>query len=75
MHRQVLEGHEKALRREHPNTLTSVYCLAYLLAKRRNYKELLALYNRACDRYSVILSKHYPTTRACCQHCSEMLAL
>ena len=31
MHRRALEGREKVLGVEHPDTLTSVYCLAYLL--------------------------------------------
>jgi hypothetical protein len=75
MHRRALEGREKALGREHPDTFTSVYCLAYLLAKRRDYNESLALYNRACDGYSIVLGEHHPTTRACRQHRSEMLAL
>ena len=75
MHRRALEEREKALGREHPHTLTSVYCLAYLLAKRRDYNESLALYNRACDGYSVVLGEHHPLTRACRQHRSEMLGL
>lgn len=27
---RLLEGYEKVLGKEHPDTLTSVYCLAYL---------------------------------------------
>jgi tetratricopeptide (TPR) repeat protein len=37
MNRQTLAMREKALGREHPDTLTSVYCLAYLLARQHNY--------------------------------------
>jgi tetratricopeptide (TPR) repeat protein len=75
MHRQALEAREKVLGREHPDTLTSVNSLAYLLAKLCDYKESLDLYNRACDGYSVVLGEHHPTTQACRQHRSEVLAL
>ncbi|KAF1928476.1 uncharacterized protein M421DRAFT_19454, partial [Didymella exigua CBS 183.55] len=51
------------------------YCLAYLLAKQYKYNKSLALYKRACDGYSVVLGKHHPTTCACCQHHSAVLAL
>jgi hypothetical protein len=33
MHRQTLATREKVLGRKHPDTLTSVYCLAHLLAE------------------------------------------
>jgi tetratricopeptide (TPR) repeat protein len=73
MHRQTLAMREKALGREHPSTLTSVYCLAYLLAKQHMFEESLNLYQRACKGYSKVLGEHHPTTRACRQHCSEVL--
>lgn len=38
------QGYEKTLGREHPDTLTSVYCLAHLLAKQRDYKEFVLKY-------------------------------
>jgi hypothetical protein len=63
------------LGREHPNTLTSVYHLANLLAKLCDYKECLDLYNRACSGHSIVLREHHPTTQACRQHLSEVLAL
>lgn len=73
MHRQTLATREKVLGREHPDTLTSVYCLADLLAKQHMFNESLALYERACDGYSRVLGEHHPTTRACRQHYSEVL--
>ena len=73
MHRQTLATREKVLGRKYPNTLTSVYCLAYLLIKQYMFKESLNLYKRACDRYSIVLGEHYLTTRACRQHRSEVL--
>ncbi|ORY05389.1 hypothetical protein BCR34DRAFT_633083 [Clohesyomyces aquaticus] len=41
---RALEWRENVLGKEHPSTLTSVYCLAYLLHKRRRYKEASQLY-------------------------------
>jgi hypothetical protein len=63
------------LGREHPDTLTSVYCLAYLLAKQDCYKESLALYDRACVGHSNVLGDDHPITRACRQHRSEAFIL
>ena len=74
MNRQTLARREKVLGPEHPDTLTSVYCLADLLANRHRYDESTALYERACTKYITILGKDHPTTRACRQHYSEMLA-
>jgi hypothetical protein len=71
MNRQTLARDEKVLRPEHPDTLTSVYCLAHLLASRHHYKESLALYERACTAYQAVLGIDHPTTRACRQHYSE----
>jgi hypothetical protein len=74
INRQTLTRREKVLRPEYPNTLTSVYCLAYLLANRHRYDESLVLYKRACAAYSIVLGKDHLTTRVCRQHYSEMLA-
>jgi hypothetical protein len=51
MNRQTLALCEKVLGPKHLDTLTSVYCLAHLLAIRHHYKESLALYERACTAY------------------------
>ena len=44
MNRRALEGSEKAPGKEHPNTLTSLHCLAFLLYPRREYEAALELY-------------------------------
>ncbi len=64
---------EKVLSKEHPDTLGTVYWLAYLLAKQDLYDEATTLYQRACDGYSVVLGDDHPTARACQQDYSEML--
>ncbi|KAF2818262.1 hypothetical protein CC86DRAFT_309553, partial [Ophiobolus disseminans] len=76
MHRQTLARSEKkVLGHEHPDTLTSVYCLAHLLAHRHRYEESLVLYNRVSAGYEAVLGKDHPTTRACRQHYADALAL
>ncbi|KAF2806216.1 kinesin light chain 1 [Mytilinidion resinicola] len=74
MNRQTLARSEKVLGPEHPHTLTSVYCLAHLLANRHRYGESRVLYKRACAAYRTVLGNDHPTTRACRQHYSSMLA-
>ena len=73
MHRQTLATSEKVLGVDYPSTLTSLYCLAYLLASRYRYNESTALYERACAGYNTTLGKDHPTTRACHQHFEQML--
>jgi Tetratricopeptide repeat len=75
MHRQTLATREKVLGEEHPDTLTSVYCLAHLLANQYRNDESAALYERACAGYSGVLGNDRPTTRACYRHYAKMLAL
>lgn len=65
---------EKVLGLEHPDTLTSVHYLAYLLASRHCNDESTALYGRACAGYNATLGTYHPTTRACRQHYSQMLS-
>ncbi|OCK88791.1 uncharacterized protein K441DRAFT_587010 [Cenococcum geophilum 1.58] len=55
MNRRALEGTEKVLGKEHPNTLTSVYRLAHLFQERGQYKDALSLYQRACTGYQKTL--------------------
>lgn len=47
IHRQTLVREEKVLRKEHPDTLASVYCLAHLLSRRNEHDESTARYKRA----------------------------
>jgi hypothetical protein len=60
---------------EHLDTLTSVYCLAYLLTHQRRYNGSLTLYERACARYQAVLGIDHLTTRTCRQHYVDALAL
>ena len=72
MHRQALEGYEKVLGREHPDTLISVYCLAHLLHQRKQYESASELYQRAYDGYLKTLGSEHPTTVACRKHHSSI---
>jgi hypothetical protein len=51
MHRQTLAQREKVLGSEHPDTLMSIYCLAYLLTRQHRYNEAFALYVRKSLRW------------------------
>ncbi len=73
MHRQTLATREKVLGKEHPNTLTSVYWIALLLADRDRYDESVLLYKRACAGYSTVLGKDHPYAHACRHHYSRCL--
>jgi tetratricopeptide (TPR) repeat protein len=46
---RALEGYEKELGEQHPDTLTSICCLDFLLHTLRRYAEAAELYQRACD--------------------------
>ncbi|KAF2818186.1 hypothetical protein CC86DRAFT_309728, partial [Ophiobolus disseminans] len=74
MNRQTLARYEKVLGYEHPNTLTSVYCLAHLLTHLYRYEESLVLYDRASGGYEAVLRKDHPTTCACRKHYADALA-
>ena len=73
MHRQTLALREKVLIKDHPKTLTSAHCLAYLLAKQDRFDEATTLYQRACDGYSRVLGDDHPTTRRCQRRYLQML--
>ena len=75
MNRQTLALKETVLGREHPDTLMSVYSLAYLLASRQRYDESFVLYERASAAYPAVLGEDHPSTRLCHQHYSKALAL
>src|SRR5438046_3001318 len=75
MSRRALEGREKALGKEHPDTLTSVYCFAYLLHQRQQYEDASPLYQRACAGYQEKLGLDHPTTQACLDHYSSLQQL
>ena len=73
MYGQALELRERVLGKEHPDTLTSVYCLAYLLHHKKRYKDAEVFYHRAYSGYRKTLGEKHPTTAACSRHYSLML--
>ncbi len=73
MKRRALEGYEKTLGEEHPNTLTSVYCLAFPLHRQHSYEVASVLYKRVSRGYQHVLSSSHPTTVACFKHFSHLL--
>ena len=72
MNRRALEGYEKVLGKKHPDTLTSIYCLAYLLHQKRDYAVAFALYERAHSGYVSVLGPSHPTTVQCFNHMSSL---
>jgi hypothetical protein len=50
MHRRALEGREKALGLEHPNTLISVSYLGLVLEQQGKYEEAEAMHCRALSK-------------------------
>ncbi len=62
---------ETVLGKEHPSTLTSVYCLAYLLHQKKRYKDEEVFYHRAYAGYRKTLGEKHPA--ACSRHYSSML--
>ena len=72
MNRRALTGREKALGLDHPDTLTSVHSLAYLLGAKQNFQQALDLYQRAVSGYNRVLGVHHPMTAACKEHLSSL---
>lgn len=60
MHRETLALREKVLGKEHPDTLTSVYGLAYTLYQQEQYKEALSLNHMAWIGYQENLGAAHP---------------
>jgi Tfp pilus assembly protein PilF len=60
MHRRALEVSEKVLRREHPDTFTSVINLGYVLSKQGKYKEAQAMTRRALEGLSEVSGREHP---------------
>ena len=69
----MLEGSDKVLGVEHPDILTSVYCLAYLSHTQQRYKDASVLYLRASAGFSKALGPDHPTTQNCSRHYSSMI--
>ena len=62
MNRRALEGREKALGKEHPNTLTSVSNLASVLRYQGKYEEVEEMNRRALEGKEKALGKEHPNT-------------
>ena len=73
MNRRALEGREKVLGVEHPETLTSVDNLASVLRDQQRYNDASILYLRASAGFSKALGLDHPTTRKCSYHYSSMI--
>jgi tetratricopeptide (TPR) repeat protein len=73
INRQTLELTEEVLGKTHPETLASVYCLAYLLESKKEYEEASILYQRACTGFKSSLGSEHPTTVDCTWNYSAML--
>ena len=72
IYRQTLALSESVLGKGHPPTLTSAYCLAYLLHQNKQYEDAESFYDRACAGYKNMLGDSHPTTTACLRHYSLM---
>ena len=73
MHRRALAGRDAKLGENHPDTLTSVWCLASFLAVLERYEDAKALYKRATAGYRAGLGEHHPRTVACSKQFTDML--
>ena len=73
IHGQALALRERVLGKEHPDTLTSVYCLVYLLHQKKRYKDAEVFYDRVYAGYRKTLGEKHPTTAACSRHYYSML--
>ena len=62
LYRQALEGREKALRAEHPDTLGSVNNLGNLLLEKGDYDGAEALFRRALEGREKALGAEHPDT-------------
>ena len=62
LYRRALEGYERVLGREHPDTLTSVNNLALLLKSKGDYAGAEPLYRRALEAQERVLGKEHPDT-------------
>jgi tetratricopeptide (TPR) repeat protein len=62
LYRRALEGYEKALGPEHPDTLDTVNNLGLLLSDKGDYDGAEALYRRALAGYEKALGAEHPNT-------------
>ncbi|OBT60492.1 hypothetical protein VE03_10079 [Pseudogymnoascus sp. 23342-1-I1] len=64
MHWRALEGSEKVLGAEHPNTLTSVSNVGLMLSRQGKYEEAEAMQRRALEGSGKVLGVEHPDTLA-----------
>ncbi len=64
MNRRALEGREKALGKEHPDTLASISLLATVLRRQGKYEQAEELNRRAREGFEKALGKEHPDTLA-----------
>ena len=71
--RRALEGFERVLGKEHPDTLTSVNNLARLLDSTGDYAGAEPLYRRALEGIERVLGKEHPDTLTSVDSLAELL--
>ena len=59
---RALEGREKVLGPDHPDTLASVFNMAIVLERRGQYEHAEAMYRRAADGQEKTLGRNRPDT-------------
>ena len=68
MLQQTLAASEKTLGSDHPDTLTSVCCLAFLFHSQKKYDDASMLYQRAFAGYRSIFRLEHPIIEECFKH-------
>lgn len=74
MHWQALEGREKVLGPEHPDTLTSVSNLGSVLGSLGKYEEAKAMHQRALEGSEKVLGPEHPNTLTSVSNLGSVLA-
>ncbi len=73
MHRRALQYREEVLGPEHPDTLHSVWSVAFFMKNNQKYDDALAYYQRACLGYKKVFGKGHPDTVECMQQYSALM--
>ena len=74
LYRRALEGYEKALGAEHPDTLSSVNNLGSLLRNKGDYEGAAALYRRALEGKEKALGAEHPSTLSSVNNLGSLLS-
>ncbi|CUS06611.1 unnamed protein product [Tuber aestivum] len=75
MHRRALEGREKILGPDHPDTLTSVNNLAGVLQSQGKYDESEEMHRRALEGREKILGPDHPNTLSSVKNLATVVRL